>query len=163
MDLRLLPAALLCALALAVTGCGDDAAESPPAEASDSAQATPQDATSEEAADAEPADGEQEGPRPPIQPATLEQAEAVVEVEAFDGGTLVSALECGDAQVLTVGVAGFPAGVYEGAIEPSVGGDITLQVGEDLGIGIGARQGSFDAASYTVTFPDVEFTIDGCG
>jgi hypothetical protein len=160
-------AAVLAAGALALSGCGggdevsDDTATVSTDDGADGAVAAdPTDEPSDEA----PADG---GLVVPIPPAVLAGAFDVVDLDTADGGRVVAAMTCANgAAILQVGFAGIPNGTYEGVVEPSAGGDVTVAVQGDNGTGLQARQGSFDEApAYTVTYADLDglsFTIAGC-
>ncbi|GMQ94696.1 MAG: hypothetical protein BMS9Abin12_2201 [Acidimicrobiia bacterium] len=108
------------------------------------------------------------GPASALNPAVVERAKSVDEVTTADGAQVMVAIEC-DAQtggdLLHAGAVGLPEGIYDGTVDPSVGGSIEFQVGSD-GIGSTARQATLDQSTYTVTYADIdggiEFTLTGC-
>jgi hypothetical protein len=105
----------------------------------------------------------------PLDQTLLDRADSVAEKTTSDGGKVVVAVECESqmgGNLVHVGVVGVPPGTYTGTLEPSAGGDLTVQVISD-GPAQGARQATLDEPEYTVTFADIDggtsLTIAGCG
>jgi hypothetical protein len=98
----------------------------------------------------------------------IASADAYDEVMTSSGGRVVVAVICESqigANIVSVGSAGVPEGIYEGRFEPAAGGSLTLQVLPG-GEGVGGRQTTLDQPSYTISFADIDggvaLTVPGC-
>lgn len=90
-----------------------------------------------------------------------------VEVALAEGGTMVAGIECGPdgAHVLIVGASGLtPGDQHDAEIEPNQGSALFFV--QDNGDGYSGHQSRFDAASYTLTWPNIDgglsVTVEGC-